>query len=230
MSASLWDGPSVQVVGFQWCKSEPKTVGVGSLTAKILCRRHNYSLSAVDAAGGKAFDVLKRASLLQEKRVNRKTRKRWKVVLYLIDGALLERWFLKTTINLCVSNATRGTWLLSGTSLDDPPLRLVRAAFGSTPLEPPLGLYAVATVGENIVSQEAVEIRTLLTYNNALGGMLFTFHGFRFFLNLAEGAMPASALLPSGEEWLDSGLLYHVRDINNNIGKKLSHRVRFLWT
>lgn len=230
VSASLWDGPAIQVVGFPWCRTEPKTVGVPSLTAKILCRRHNSSLSDVDAAGARAFKTLRKAALLQDQRSKRQPRKRWKVIPFLIDGSLLERWFLKTAINLGASNSTSGKWRLSGGSLDDPPLSLIEAALGIKSLQAPLGLYAVAKVGESIPSRSEVEVRTLLDPSDGLVGMLFTFVGFRFLLLLADGEVPLSALMPSSEGWLQSSLQYHIREINYRVGKKLSHRVRFSWS
>ncbi len=50
VSASLWGGNPIDVIGFPWCRHTPKRVGVGSLTAKILCRSHNSALSPLDGA------------------------------------------------------------------------------------------------------------------------------------------------------------------------------------
>ena len=44
VSAVLWTGPTVIVSGLPWCKDAPKTVGVESITARILCRGHNSAL------------------------------------------------------------------------------------------------------------------------------------------------------------------------------------------
>src|SRR5688572_6738799 len=38
------------------------SVGLGSLTSKILCRHHNSNLSPLDAVGGAAFDALRQGT------------------------------------------------------------------------------------------------------------------------------------------------------------------------
>ncbi len=229
VSAALWDGPTIDVIGFPWCKTEPKTVGVASVTAKILCRTHNTALSDVDSAGASAFDVLKRSARLAERRHKERPRK-WKVARFEIDGRRLERWFLKTLINVAVSNATPGRWNYSGTALDcTPPKLFVDAAFGLGALQKPLGLYGLGSLGEDIVPSNSVELRTLLIKEDSLAAAVFTFLGIRFLLNLSEGDMPRSAYLPAGREWVDSSLVYHIERLNNKIGKKLSHYVHFLY-
>jgi len=40
---------SVSIRGFDWCKDKPKTIGINSLTANVLCRDHNSALSDLDA-------------------------------------------------------------------------------------------------------------------------------------------------------------------------------------
>ena len=40
----------VFVQGLSWCKDEPREVGLSSLTAKILCKKHNSEISFADAA------------------------------------------------------------------------------------------------------------------------------------------------------------------------------------
>jgi len=63
LSAALWeDATTIQVIGFRWCKTEPKTVGVANITSKILCTTHNNALSEVDTAGAAAFRELKEAA------------------------------------------------------------------------------------------------------------------------------------------------------------------------
>jgi len=228
VSAGLWDGPSVTVVGLPWCKSEPKTVGVSSATARILCQRHNSLLSGADTAGTNAFRALKNAALLTEKRRGMRPRK-WKVVRYEIDGLGLEQWFLKTLINVSVAHPKDGVWALSGTPLGRPPLGFIRASFGLSPLQRPLGLYAAGAVGEDVKYMDGVEIRTLLQPDGALAGALFTFLGFRFFLNLQDGVVPATFRLPSGDGWLASSVLYHISRLNGKVAGKLSHFVQFLW-
>ena len=64
VSESLFKGTYVDVKGFSWCKSEEKRIGLGSLTKKILCEKHNSALSPLDAAASHAFDVLRKQTKL----------------------------------------------------------------------------------------------------------------------------------------------------------------------
>ncbi len=207
------------------------TVGVDSITARMLCRHHNSALSDTDSAAGNAFEVLKKAASLNEKRRQQRPRK-WKLSRYEIDGGRLERWFLKTLINIVVSQQAKGTcWALSGSALDQAPDVLVRAAFGVEPLAKPMGLYVAAAVGEKLGSVDGVQLRTLLRpADDALVGVLFTFLGFRFLLWVYHVPVPPSLRLPSGEGgWLTSDALYHLTRIDSKVGKKLSHYVHVLW-
>lgn len=228
VSAALWDGPAIVVEGFPWCDGEKKKIGLGSLTAKILCKKHNSDLSEVDSAGADAFRTLQRAVNLQEKRRKERPRK-WKVVRFEIDGLRLERWFLKTLINVAVTSPSPGTWADSDTSLKEPPRRFVEAAFGVSPLASPLGLYGAGTVGEEIVMSDSVGLYTLLDGEGGLVGGLFTFLGYRFFLNLRSGEVPNHFPLPSDAGFRETSVLYHIEKLRCVIGKKLSNYVHFLW-
>lgn len=228
VSAALWESPAIDVVGLPWCKEKPKRVGVSSLTAKILCRTHNSELSEVDAAGAAAFEAFRKAARIQNQR-EKKPRKRYKIIPLFVDGSRLERWLLKTLINVGASRGAAGQWRFNKAPLTEPPVEFVRAAFGRSQLEPPLGLYGVATVGETILSMDALELTTLLDLDGLLVGALFKFRGVRFFLNLAPGEIPREARLPSGEEWVPSALLHHVVRINSKVRGKWSHEIRFKW-
>jgi hypothetical protein len=73
-------------------------IGLASLTAKILCKKHNSDLSDVDAAGGKTFNALRemrRLANVREKRLHQ----RWSVFRDRVDGLEFERWCVKTLIS-----------------------------------------------------------------------------------------------------------------------------------
>src|SRR5262249_24033085 len=58
-SKGLFSGKSVQVQGNLWKSSKPKAIGINSLTANILCRKHNNALAPVDAEGIRAFRAIR---------------------------------------------------------------------------------------------------------------------------------------------------------------------------
>ncbi|MCW7483262.1 hypothetical protein [Leptospira kanakyensis] len=82
----------VGVSGFEWCKGEEVFIGKGSFTQKILCAKHNSALSPYDSEMTKLFKILNEyngQSILGEIGYKEGT----------IQGELLERWVLKTSIN-----------------------------------------------------------------------------------------------------------------------------------
>src|SRR6202034_2773995 len=99
ISKTLFLGSSVTVQGFSWCKDEAKDIGIASLTAKILCKPHNSALSPVDDSARKAFAELREMTRVKNLREAMKPH-RWNVTKHFLDGVLIERWFLKTLINL----------------------------------------------------------------------------------------------------------------------------------
>ena len=99
VSQALFISEQVLVQGFAWCR-EPKMIGLSGLTAKILCAKHNNDLSELDSASAKAFGAMREMMRLSNVRAKLQPRN-WTVQRYQVDGPRLERWFLKTLINLC---------------------------------------------------------------------------------------------------------------------------------
>ena len=94
-----------------------------------------------------------------------------------IDGLLIERWFLKTTINVVIAQKNpEMRWALTNTAVQEVPPSLVQAGFGRTTLSRPMGLYsAIAPAGERVIVQETMAFAPLLKNENRLIGGLFTF-------------------------------------------------------
>lgn len=228
ITESLWDGPTIQVIGLPWCKTQAKTIGLSALTSKILCRAHNSQLSDVDRAGADVFRTLQRFAELGDQRRKMRER-RWNVRRFEIDGRRLERWFLKTLINIIVSSAPTYAWSLNHAAFDKPPEQLVRAAYGLDSLAKPLGLYAAGTIGEQIEFEDKIEMSTLLRDTGELVGALFGFLGLRFLLYLDSDALPNVVRLPKGQDWATSSVLYHISKMNHKVGGRLSHYIHYLW-
>src|ERR1039457_6265753 len=139
----------VKVKGQSWCLDEEKEVGLASLTGKIRCQKHNSDLSELDTAIATITETLSESVKLFESR-KRVSSRRWRIERYTIDGLLLERWFLKTFINLSVVD---NKWIIGegthpcGMPSDD----LVRIAFGLNRFEGNLGLSIASHVGEQFI-------------------------------------------------------------------------------
>lgn len=226
ISAGLWDAPALDVIGLPWCRHEAIPVGIGSLTAKILCRHHNTLLSPVDQVGKQAFDALRKATALYNKRELRPG-DTWSVARRQIDGPMMERWFAKTTVNLfTVLGVSWNHPIAGGIS---PPPALVEAAYGIRGLSKPMGLYVAANVGEIIHATDTVQFAPMFAGEQAIAG-LFTFRGLRFVLYFGSEQLPRMmdvTMRGHGAETLR--LTHHLPRMQWNVGDRESHYIQFLW-
>jgi hypothetical protein len=229
VSKSLFTGDKVSVHGFPWCKEEPVEVGISAITSKILCEDHNGRLSELDAAASHAFKVLREVERLSQ--VRRKLKKRyWRVAKYKIDGTLLERWFLKTTINICY----RKDFLLdpNNNELGIPSQDIVQIAFGMAKFSNGRGLYNASYVGQDIYTSEAVSMQPIYRdSDNLLIGAFFFFFGFSFYLSILPDPFTGDEKREFGlNENLDKyNLNYHLTTTNEKILDRLSQQVHFTW-
>jgi hypothetical protein len=228
VSQSLYLGDTVAVQGFPWCKDAPKIVGLASLTAKILCKEHNSRLSDIDSAAGAAFDAIRQSTTLSKVR-NRNSGTRWTIKRYLVDGPKLERWFLKTLINLCHGHGYRVG--RDAAEDGDASTNLVEIAFGLQKFQGRAGLYSIVRVGQNIQSDDTVRFAPLIKNQQYIAGGLWSFHGFRYLLFLQhEGPpQPLSGVSFDGEDLGQSQLNFHNEQARENVGKYLSHVVQTKW-
>jgi hypothetical protein len=228
VSQSLFMSEEITVQGFPWCKDTPKKVGLQNLTAKILCRKHNSDLSPIDEAGAAAFDAIRQAKRLGNIRQRLRTTY-WHVEKFKIDGPALERWFVKTLVNVAFGREHRiGS---DSTVAGEPSMRLVEIAFGKNKSDGRAGIYQVVHVGQQIQSDDTVSFSPLIKDNSYIAGGLFSFRGLRFLLFLgSEGlnALPHAIGLP-GEDWGISQLNYHNEEMKAMINGRLSHVIRVKW-
>lgn len=129
ISASQFDEDNITIEGLPWCR-EPKTIGLKGLVAKNLCVNHNGALSPSDKEAMKFKNALKIMSgqptlALRES----------------FDARAIERWLLKTTINIALQGAG------SGLHVNDD---LVRIAFGQAVPGVGEGWFGMAEPGEEI--------------------------------------------------------------------------------
>lgn len=231
VSAALWRGNSISVQGFSWCIDSPKQVGLNSISAHILCKFHNNSLSPLDTSAASAFDSIRAATRLANGRDSLQPRK-WTPVTYNIrEPQLLERWFLKTCLNLAVSHPTQNRWRQTGQPLNAVPLRLVQMTFGTEPIRRPFGLYAAASVGDEVLLQDSIIFSPLMYSGPDVIAASFEFRGIRFLLHLEEYELPERLVLHRNQEaqWKTSQLLYHLRQLKWRSRGAESHTIKFHW-
>lgn len=233
VSKGLFIDDMVVVQGLSWCKDEPKIIGLNNLTRKILCTHHNSRLSKVDDAAIAAFNAFREAVRLTNIREKIKER-RWTVVHLPLDGDLLERWFLKTLINI----TTGGKEKIGPKSNipGEPSSDLVEIAYGHRKFVPNAGLYNSAEAGETINSEDRVTIAPFFDSKNefVLGGT-FYFRGFRFMLYLGEDGFTSGLTFVHRDGRTTSRYakpLRHLRQLKVTVGptrRYVSHTVDFRW-
>lgn len=234
VTAGLFPNSMVAVQGFSWCKDEPKTVGLSGLTRKILCTHHNNNLSPVDQAAISAFDVFRECVRLSDARGAIRER-RWSVVHLTLDGEVLERWFLKTLINITAGGSEKiGP---KSTMPGEPSPDLVEIAYGHRKFVPNAGLYNSAEIGEKIDMEDRVSFQPFFDLKNefVMGGT-FYFRGFRFMLYLGEEGFTGNVRFVGKSGANTSNYpkpLRHLKQMRVTVGpsqKYLSHSIGFKWS
>lgn len=226
LTAGLFLDESVRVKGFPWCKDECKEISVASLTRKNLCRHHNSLLHLTDDAAIAAANIFRKEFRLGRAREAMKSR-RWSIVHSEIDGSLLERWFLKTLINVAYGREYK-----IGRDSENPGLpsvRLVRIAFGTTKFEPNAGLYGLGYLNQQLTLHDGFRLITLVDGERTVVGCKFEFQGYEFLLFLEENGLSRHLTFPAYENEPEriTETLYRMEGIRSVVGKHLSHVIHF---
>ena len=226
VSSSLFSHDIVNVQGLGWCRNEVKRIGLANLTSKILCKKHNNDLSEVDMAGAESFDILrevKRQFFVRQKLLPR----RWTVTRYYIDGTMLERWFLKTGLNLVYYDQSQ-----LKDSDQSPDVKLLEVIYGKQKLKEFAGLYITFSTGQRFSSIDDIEFNVLSNNDGNITGYRFAFQGFRFWVSLITKKLVKINYHQSDEptdDWSNSQLIYHPSKIRIKEGKYVSQIIYFKW-
>ena len=217
VSECVFPNQTIFVKGLDWCLNEPKEVRIERLTAKILCKDHNSALSELDSEAGRAFDTIREFSRTKIER-EKTPYINWAIKQQTIDSIKLERWCLKTLLNLSFRRN-----LVIGPGLDrlgSVPAELVRIAFGLEDFVTGRGLYIAFGEKETFYFDDHFHYAAKAHEARLVMGA-FRLCGFRFYLNLfpTEGG-PLTMIE-------DSQVFYRVTHFNQPIGDKnrLSQRL-----
>jgi hypothetical protein len=174
ISKSQFNSDKIAVEGFSWCEKQ-KIVGLASLVAKNLCVHHNNALSPVDAEAKRFKDAL--GEIYSNPSLPVRVR---------LDARLVERWLLKTTINLALQDPE------SGIDLSD---EIVRRAFGCSPTPRAQGFFAIAELGDRQRQENSIRFESIMRRDSGrlvLGA--FILHGWKA-LYAFEGAPPVNGAM-----------------------------------
>ena len=134
LSRAIIGSGNVTISGLPFLHGKARAIPGERLVAKILCKRHNELLSPLDAAAGHFFQVLKAFKKRGIMRAHG-AKKPGGIDMYEVAATLVERWMLKTVINVMFERRIDPdiAWY--------PPETWVRCAFALRPFPEWCGLY-----------------------------------------------------------------------------------------
>lgn len=181
VSSSVFNSNKVIIKGFDWCKDEQKEVGLNSIRTHILCRKHNSILSPIDTEAGGFISTINRCRVINQTRSKKGSG--FKVIKYDVNFDLIERWFLKTTLNLAYKGKYKVGYENSAPGCI--PEEFVEIVFGKRKFNKNRGLYLAKKVNQKLDFKATFEFRPIVfKERNILEGVFFTFHSFSFYLSL----------------------------------------------
>ncbi|HXF48986.1 MAG TPA: hypothetical protein VNL73_06130 [Verrucomicrobiae bacterium] len=158
----------LRVGGLRWQKNEDlQSLPPTALTARILCERHNASLSILDSKAGKffrAFDNL--AGNTQD-------------TICLFNGHDIERWSLKFLCGLIASNSLK----LDPSVKLEIPNKWVEVLFGLRGFELGQGLYVCCSKGTEFSGRMGVTLRPF-GQGDQITGIIFWICGFELIFSM----------------------------------------------
>lgn len=224
VSEALFPERRAQVQGFDWCQDEPKTIGIGALIGKVLCVRHNNALSETDQAAVKALALFRRSASPPQPGDASLDRT--------IDGLILERWLLKTAINLSFQGSRHIGVGMTDSELGWPSPYLVDVALGRAEFSHLLGAHFLIPKEESQHSPTEIVVMPVVRAD-VIGGVYFELRSQPVFLNLFPGSAPPTlgsiADLALPQVLLDAPLVYRPEMIATAVEDRPTGLVRFRW-
>lgn len=216
LSESLFDGPLITATGIPWLSGQTKSIPLNSFVSKILCEFHNNTLGLdVDKAGASAFrNITKIDKLLAAVKKSDPQR----TIPIVVDGLLLERWFLKSAINLFAAYNKTAVWFNGNAPITSPEY-LVQHVFGTPTLKYPQGLYSYAgKEGQKVIIDRGVEYIPVYDPSRRYAGATFRLNGLSFIIWFVSEELP----------WPELRQYYHHMG-GDFKAHKHTYRLRYKW-
>lgn len=197
----------IYVRGFPWQKKTVEQVGISSLAANVLCKRHNSQLSGLDGEALRLVDLIERWHSREPG-----------VFAGTVCGEKIERYLLKV---LCGALAARSACAQGARIISGIPDRWTDLLFGDSPFPAGWGLYLNAHVGDRWDNDPRTYSVAPVLLNAEPAGLCAVLRGFRLVLLMADPG-------PNPEGAVDSGRIRHPKCIEaNHPHGQVS--IRFLW-
>jgi hypothetical protein len=210
-------GATVGVSGVPWLPHRmEKEIGINSLTAKILCSRHNSALSPLDSAAGTFFEKLQAIEVdLQQRSLSRKHS------FVLMSGEALELWMLKLACGLFYSKnaAEDGARLIDQHKVNE---EFVQEALLLGRWRDGCGLYLRPPQGFRIPDPHTISMAPLIALDgDRLVGSALALTGLEFELIFN----PIGA---SGQDLSQAGWIHRPSELRFEIGTRV-HSIALTW-
>jgi hypothetical protein len=192
-------------------------VALKDLTAATLCKQHNNSSHELDDAAKKFRQALIETDSVRKARA---PGRQWPAHRVTVDGPLLERWFYKTVINIAAWQQSLPIGVADAPAAR-PSLDLATRVFHrSVPARRPMGLGAIAQVGDSLSLREQFEFLFYDRNSTHISGCLVRLRGLLFVVKLEEHDTP---------EWVfqralgmpNAAVLQPIRCYNSNVNCEL---------
>jgi len=224
VSKCLFPEGVVHASGFDWCKGETKSIGVNGLERQILCKTHNSDLSETDAEAMKAIGFFKRTALPDKDDPLSNNN---------VDGHKLERWLLKTAINLSYRGNLHIGVGMTGSVPGLPSAYLTEVAFAKQPFCHQMGAYFLFPAKPTLHQPTEIVIMPLIKEGH-IGGIYFELRSQAVFLNLFPGDAPptlgaVATNLSLQQAILDAELVYRPRRIGTTVNGMPTSTITFQW-
>jgi hypothetical protein len=220
VSKGIFEDSKIVAFGLPWCNDQPKTIGLASAVAKILCQTHNSALSVYDTEASRLSCFLTECVLDRPELTES----------ICVKGAYFEKWALKTMLNL---------WTLGVLDMGknvQPNPNLVDALFQSAGLSAPRGLYFI---GGGTMANKTFKnglawnaIKNISDPQHPVVGMAFAFNDLNFAISIS-GVPAESALRTIGErrgvDYANWPIVYRPQSIRLQGDRSGSKRIHFDW-
>lgn len=216
---------TVKVHGLHWCMEEPKQIGMAAATANILCTTHNAALSPLDAEIGKFMRAIREHNRLTVLR-QPYPKTQFPLVRLEIDGILIERWLLKTMLNIV--SIERDATAPMHSCLNRPDIAGV--AFGTHQFREHGGVYFCFATNGQMAMPDEIKF-TPVSYGAAEPGIgLFEVAGWKMLLNLNDRVPPQMGSINGlDEQWHALTCIRQFPKLLHKNGKYASHSITFKW-
>lgn len=224
ISKNLFPEGAVQVSGFPWCDGETRSIGINGLQRQILCRAHNSALSEVDAEAMKAVGKFQlAASPCNSAALSTNS----------IDGLKLERWLLKTAINLSFEGTLHIGVGMNGSVPGLPSPYLIDVAFGKLPFTHKMGAHFLISEKETLHNPNQIAVIPIFKEGH-IGGFYFDLRSQAIFLNLFPGHTPptlgtVAEKMQLQKPILDATLVYRPLVVATESNGQRTSLIKFKW-